>query len=281
MSLNLAIERHEGSSDLTLLLGHATGFCKETWRPVVRELRLLGVDATIISWDARGHGASPSLELPASWWTFGEDLVRLIERLGLSTSAVAGPVVGVGHSMGGAAVVMAEVLKPATFAGMVLVEPVLMAPPRVRLEGFGLAIQAAKRRSAFPSRADARAAYRTKALFARWDSEAFEGYIEGGLAQVEEGVALACRPDVEADVFVGSADTGLFGRAHELDLPVRLVISDDPGEGLVEAMRVLPGMIPNVTTSYLAGTNHLVVMEQPNLVAREVGEHLALLGFWE
>jgi hypothetical protein len=134
---------------------------------------------------------------------------------------------------------------------------------------------------AFPSRADARAAYRTKALFARWDSEAFEGYLEGGLAQVEEGVALACRPDVEADVFVGSADTGLSGRAHELDLSVRLVISDDPGEGLVEAMRVLPGMIPNVTTSYLAGTNHLVVMEQPNLVAREVGEHLALLGFGE
>lgn len=263
------VEDHEGSGDATLLLGHATGFCKETWRPVVRELRTLGVDAPIVAWDAAGHGAAAPYGPDEGWWRFGTDLVALIDRL-----KPTGRLVGVGHSMGGAAVTMAEVLRPGTFEALVLIEPVIMPPPYDTMPEFPLALKAAKRRGYFPSRDAARARYRMKTLFARWDALAFDGYLEGGLVDADDGVVLSCAPATEADVFAGSADHALFERLDEVGVPVRLVISDDPGTGLIETMHQLPHRIPNVTTSYLAGQNHLVVMERPALVAREIAAAL-------
>ena len=102
---------------------------------------------------------------------------------------------------------------------------------------------------------------------------AFEGYLEGGLTETASGVELACPPSVEADVFAASAESGVYDRVSEIDVPVRLVISDDPG-GLAEAMRLLPERFRNVTTSYLTGQSHMVVMEAPELVAAEIAAML-------
>ena len=202
-----ALKWHEGSPDALLLLGHATGFCKEVWRPVVSELRRQGVGATALAWDARGHGSAPPLGSPVTWWTFAEDLIDLVDQLSPQV-----PIVGVGHSMGGAAMVMVEMMRPGLLAGMVLIEPVII-PPHFRSTGdHPLAMMAAMRRPTFPSREDAAASYRSKPLFRRWHEDAFSGYLEGGLVPHADGVALACRPEVESAVFAASTETGLYGR---------------------------------------------------------------------
>ena len=265
------LEWHEGSSEVLLLLGHATGFCKEVWRPVVSTLRQQGIDAAALAWDARGHGSAPPLETPITWWTFGRELVALVDEL-----APSGVVVGVGHSMGGATMVMAEMLRSGILAGMVLVEPVIAPPPYGRRSDHALAVRAARRRPTFPSREAVIASYRSKPLFRRWHPDAFAGYVEGALRAHPDGVALACPPEVESAVFAASTETRIFDRLDELRAPIRLVLSDHPGE-LAEAMEVLEGALPNARTSYLTGQSHMVVMERPDLVASEIADFLRSL----
>ncbi len=266
-----AVEWYEGSSDLLLLLAHATGFCKEVWRPVVSCLRKRGVGATVLAVDSRGHGSGGPLDVPVTWWTFGQDLVDLVGRLSFP-----GSVVGIGHSMGGTAVAMLDILAPGRLSGMVLVEPVIIPPPYRQSRDFPLALQAAGRRPLFPSRGAASASYRAKPFFRRWHPEAFDGYLEGAFKEHPTGVTLACQPETEAAVFAAGTDTEMFDRLDEFGSPVRLLVSDYSGE-LEDPIRSLEGRIPNSTTSYLTGDTHMVVMENPDRVASEVVDFLRRL----
>ena len=264
-----ALERHAGSSDALLLLGHATGFCKEVWRPVVAELRDQGVSATALAWDARGHGSAPPFESAVTWWTFARDLVDLVDEL-----SPAAPIVGVGHSMGGAAMVMVDMMRPGLLSGMVLIEPVII-PPHFRVPAeSSLALTAAVRRPTFPSRDAAAESYRSNPLFRRWHEDAFYGYLEGGLVPHADGVALACHPEVESAVFAASTETVVYGRLDELSAPIKLLITDYPGP-LEAVMDALEGRLPNTRTSFMLGQTHMVVMERPDLVATEIADFLA------
>jgi len=267
-----ALEWHDGAGDGLILLAHATGFCKELWRPVVSSLRDQGVAAPALAWDARGHGRGPPLELPASWWTLGRDLVELVgdlDRAGRLPESV----VGVGHSMGGTVLVLAELLRPGTFTGLVLIEPVLIPPPLVRNPELSLAQGAARRRPVFGSWEELIETYLAKPLFQRWHPEAFRAYVDHGFQDVPEGVALRCRREVEADVFAAGSECGAFARLDELDTPMRVVIADRSGP-LGPALALLPGALPDATTTYMAGQNHLVPMERPDLVASEIADAL-------
>lgn len=266
-----ALEWHRGSTDALLLLGHATGFCKEVWRPTAAALREHRVSASSLAWDARGHGSAPPFESPVSWWTLAEDLAALVEELPPS-----GAVVGVGHSMGGSSMMMAELLRPGLFDGLVLIEPVVL-PSWYRPDGeFPLAAQAARRRPVFPSLQAAADSYRSKPLFRSWHPDAFAGYLEGGLRPHPDGVALSCPPRIEAEVFAAGVGTGLFERLDEIRTPVRLVLSDS-SEELSESMTLLEKTFTRAAASRLRGQTHMVVMERPDLVAAEIAAFLESL----
>lgn len=266
-----ALEWHRGPTGALLLLGHATGFCKEVWRPTVSALRGQGVRASALAWDARGHGSAPPFESPVSWWTLGEDLAALVEEL-----SPPGAVVGVGHSMGGSSMMMAELLRPGLFDGLVLIEPVVL-PSWYRPDGeFPLAVRAARRRPVFPSLEAAADSYRSKPLFRSWHPDAFAGYLEGGLRPHPDGFALSCPPRIEAEVFAAGFGTGLFERLDEIRTPVRLVLSDF-SDGLQESMTLLEKTFTRAAASRLRGQTHMVVMERPDLAAAEIAAFLESL----
>jgi pimeloyl-ACP methyl ester carboxylesterase len=103
-----------------LVFAHATGFCGACWRPVRSGL---GEFASTI-FDFRGHGSSYSNRDVRSWWEMAQDVLAVAG--GISTVGGEAPaLVGIGHSMGGASLVMAELLNPGTFAAFVLVEPIV------------------------------------------------------------------------------------------------------------------------------------------------------------
>ncbi len=102
---------------------HATGFCKEMWGPVV-DPHLLG--QAVLAFDQRGHGDSAVPTPPFDWWDLGRDTLQWRHRLG------EGGVVGLGHSSGATALMMAELLEPGAFQSLVLIEPVVFPGPFAR-----------------------------------------------------------------------------------------------------------------------------------------------------
>ena len=72
-----------------------------------------------MAFDQRGHGGT---EDPGAGWTFkalAEDLLAILDRLGLEGASV------VGHSSGGLAAIMADSMKPGAIGQAVLAEVVI------------------------------------------------------------------------------------------------------------------------------------------------------------
>ncbi len=259
-----------GIGDPTLAFSHATGFCKEVWQPSVRHLRGVGVGLPAVAWDYRCHGDAPAIEGELDWWSFSEDVLSVVGARGRS--------LGIGHSMGGAALVMAELVRPGTFAALLLIEPIIFSGPKVRRDDLPIAMAARRRRSTFPSRRDALGNYRGKGPFATWTEEALEAYVDGAFRVDADGaLTLKCRPDREAEVFVASQAHGVFGRLGELTCPVRVIAGTVTETHPPSVLEQYETVIPDVSTAIIPNTTHFIPMERPDLVADEVQALLTLI----
>ncbi len=245
---------------------HATGFCKEVFRPVAGALATMVEAGSVTAVDHRGHGASDRPDPPYDWWDLGRDILAVV--------AGSGPVVGLGHSAGGAAVVMAELLAPGTFSAMVLVEPIFV-PPYGWPEAASLVRAAIKRKRRFDDAEAAAENFATKPAFAGWHPAALAEYVEHGLRPGPDGLELACPPEVEAEFYrMGSADE-TWARLHELTLPVTLVVGEHSTThhgSYVDELVARFGAEP--VLDVVAGASHFVVMERPELIAAHVAARL-------
>ena len=235
---------------MTVYLAHATSFCAGVWRPV-REA-LPGIET--VAWDFVGHGSANAVDLPVDWADFGLQVLDETEPGG----------VAVGHSMGAAAMVMAQLDDPTRFRAMVLIEPVIFPPPFERRE-HEFSVGALKRRPEFESREEARENFAAKA-FASWDPEALDGYIDCGF--VGEGpVTLACPPEVEAEMYWGSAAHETWTRLPEIEVPVLVLAGADSTFWTEEEIRLQASRYAKAGIEFVPSTSHFLPMENPGLVA--------------
>src|ERR1700691_2350199 len=100
-----------------VLFCHAAGFHARTWDQVIA--RLPGT-RLCYAFDARGHGRSSKPAPAYAWRDFGADVAAVAGSLGLSGA------LGVGHSLGGHAVTLGAALRPGTFAGLLLIDLVIL-----------------------------------------------------------------------------------------------------------------------------------------------------------
>jgi pimeloyl-ACP methyl ester carboxylesterase len=222
--IRLAVHEHGGTGRPTLLC-HATGFHGAVWEPMSSAL---GDGFQRWAVDFRGHGASivpPGT--PLSWTTMRDDLLTVIDDLGLG----AGELLGLGHSMGGAVLLLAEQQRPGLFAGLWLFEPIL--PPR-DVEPHGghdhMSETARRRRPSFPSVEAALQNFASKPPLNVARADALLAYVRHGLRAGDDGsMHLACRPDDEARVFEEALGHHAYDRLGEVDCPVVIVAGGDPG----------------------------------------------------
>jgi pimeloyl-ACP methyl ester carboxylesterase len=201
----IALAVHDlGGEGPPLLLCHATGFHGMVWRPFASFLR----DAFHCwSIDFRGHGDSSAPDITYDWEGFADDVLAVVDDLGLERPF------GVGHSKGGASLLLSEERRPGTFASMWLYEPVVFPGPVEPGEGQNpLAEGARRRREVFDSYEAAYGNYASKPPFDALDPDALRAYVDHGFDRQDDGtVRLKCRGEIEARVY------SMAGRHHVFD----------------------------------------------------------------
>lgn len=100
----------------TVILLHGWTLDRRIWRRQVPELTgATGTPVRVVAYDARGHGrSSPTHRDRATLGHLGDDLAEVIDR-----TATAGPVVLVGHSLGGMTIMEYAHRHPESFAARV------------------------------------------------------------------------------------------------------------------------------------------------------------------
>ena len=250
-----------------ILLVHATGFCKEIWSPVVDELRSQGVDREVVALDQRGHGDSGEVSGEADWWDLGRDALDIASGLGADP-------IGVGHSSGGAALLMAELLEPGKFGGLVLIEPIVFPPPHVWMDDSPMAEAALRRKPAFSSRQDALENFRGRGPFALWDDRVLEAYVDGCLEDADGELRLKCLPDVEAAFYRAGTAHGVWDRLGEVATDSVVLAGDDSVTHSADFASSQAARLPNAVVEIVPDSTHFVPMEQPGRVAAIIADCL-------
>ncbi len=264
----LVVEDHHPHVDdrPSVLLAHATGFCRQVWQPVIDELH--GV-CRVVTLDQRGHGDSDKPLSGYRWEEFGADLVAVVEALDLRA------LTAVGHSKGGAAVARLAGLCPERLRSTILLDPVLTPAMKDVAEGRSnfLAAGARRRRMVWSSRAEMLEAWRQREPFSTWDGAALQAYVDGGSRVLPDGrVELKCPGEIEAQVYEGGGSSGSLDWLDAIPVPTLLVVGGSSlalPQALAEhaATRLRDGRL-----LVLEGVGHFIPMERPALVASLIRE---------
>jgi pimeloyl-ACP methyl ester carboxylesterase len=235
------------------------------------EIRKLGVGLPATAWDFSAHGDSYLPDPPYDWWDFGRDVLRVLPR-------ERSRAVGIGHSSGGAALTMAEILRPGSFAGLVLVEPIILPPPFRRFDDSPLAEGAERRKASFPSLREARANFASKEAFSGWDARSLDAYVVGGLEDRDGAWWLKCPPWAEAEIYRTATAHGAWERLAEVAPPVLVVAGEHSDSHGASFLELMTGRLPEARWEVVAGTGHFLPMERPDLVGQLVARFLTELG---
>lgn len=245
---------------------HANGFHGRVWAPVAAHLE---DRFACFAPDLRGHGDTrtpPDVDL--AWPAVAADVAAVVDAVG------PGPVIGVGWSLGGAAIVGAAARRAQLFATAWLYEPILfpLDGSWPEPEANPLAELARRRRARFDSVDDALARYRSRPPFDRCDPAAVRAYVEHGFrpAPDGDGVVLKCDPATEATVFEQS-HTNEFGRLGDISMPVGVAAGGD-GEPPAQGAPLVADSLPSGTFRRFDDLTHFGPLEDPAAIAAAVAE---------
>ncbi len=252
-----------------ILLAHATGFHGLVWQPLARHLT--GYHA--VAPDLRGQGdSSAPVGRSMDWAGFADDVLAVVDAWEVDN------LVAVGHSKGGAALLLAEQRRPGTFRALWLYEPVVFPSPAP----FGpsgdnpLAEGARRRRSTFASRQAAYDNYRSKPPLSVLDPEALHAYVDHGFEDQPDGtVALKCRPEVESAIFNMASDNGAFAHLDQVSCPVTIARGAADSFGPAAFAQPVVDALPQGRLATFDHLGHFGPLERPAEVAAAIVADLA------
>jgi pimeloyl-ACP methyl ester carboxylesterase len=253
--VSLAVARWPGTKPPVLYL-HAAGFHSRVWRKVAG---LVGREAYAA--DLRGHGDSDKPLDRYRWERFGDDTLAIIDDLALGR-----PLDAVGHSVGGTALVLAEVASPGTFRRLVLFEPIIYPPGALGPEN-PMAEGARHRRMVFQSPLEARANFLSKPPMDRWDPEVMDDYVAHGLFERPDGLwELKCSGEVEARIYESALTHHARDQLGRVSCPTVVVRGATTGPALISPAELAPDVARRLRDARLEtvdGAGHLLPMEKP------------------
>ena len=272
---HVSVAIHEfGGTGRPLLLSHATGFHGYCYLPIADDL---GDEFTSYALDYRGHGdtARPD-DWEVEWARYGDDALAVAR-----TVAPDGGLVGFGHSMGGAGLLMAAHRDPGLFDVIVAFEPIVFPPreidPHQGTENNGTVLSrgARKRRATFDSFDDAIANFSSKPPMMAFDPDVLRLYVAHGFRPSPEGIRLKCDREHEARTFdTGGAHT-TWAELPSIDAKVVVVAGKVDEFGPAAIAREISEELPNATYIENDEWNHFTPFIDPTAMAELVRDATA------
>lgn len=251
-----------GGEGPALVLLHATGFHGRCYVPLADALAGAFHCYAV---DQRGQGSSdPSATGSYDWHLFADDLLAVLDRLELEDPFA------FGHSMGGAAALMAEAKRPGTFPAIFGYEPIVFTPAQaavIRAEN-SLVDLSRRRRAEFPSLGDAILNYAGKPPFAGFRADVLWQYVNGGFAVGDDGTAtLRCAPEHESLIYQSSGSSGAFEQLPAVKASVVLACGADNPDISEDHLVAIAAPLRDASVEVLAGLSHFGPFEDPVQVA--------------
>ena len=242
----------------------ATAICRSptSWATSSRRIAL----------DYRGHGdtARPD-DWKVEWARYGDDALAAARAV-----APDGGLVGFGHSMGGAGLLMAAHRDPGLFDVIVAFEPIVFPPreidPHHGTENNGTVLSrgARKRRATFDSFDDAIANYSSKPPMMAFDPDVLRLYVAHGFRPSPEGIRLKCDPEHEARTFDTGGVHTTWAELPSIDTKVVVVAGKVDEFGPAAIAREISEQLPNATYVEHDEWNHFTPFIDPAAMAELV-----------
>lgn len=232
----------------TLIFLHYWGGSGRTFDPVIARL---APGRAVVSYDHRGWGAARDLPGPYGISQLADDVLDVVQELGIS------PYVLAGHSMGGKVAQLVAARRPDGLAGLVLIAP---APPRPVVGA-----QAAEALShAYDSRETV-----TDAL----ENVLTSRPLPAGLREQVLTDSLAAGRDARLAWPLHGITQDITAAASAIEVPVQVLAGEHDrveAPGTLEAS--LLSVIPHARMTVVEGTGHLSPLEAPGQIARHIDE---------
>lgn len=214
---SLALHHLAGDGPEPLLISHATGFHGRCYAEMAEHLSNRW---SVWALDYSGHGLSPMPNAPlVDWRPFANDVVSVAERI-----APDGGLRVFGHSMGGAAVLLASLSDHTAFSHLVAFEPIAPPPtPGLDPDDLPIVKGAVRRRPGFESIQAALTNYSGKFPMSSFTPRCLDDYVRFGMDESAEGALLRCVPSFEASVFRAAHTNDLWERLVDIELKTDVI----------------------------------------------------------
>tara|TARA_B110000977_G_scaffold93353_1_gene123563 strand:+ start:659 stop:1438 length:780 start_codon:yes stop_codon:yes gene_type:complete len=236
----------EGSGP-PLFLIHGIGAARDAWRFIVPILR---DHFTIVTYDLRGHGASP---MPSDEFGLDElvdDLERVRERTGFEKAHFSG------HSLGG------------------MIGPAYAQKYPDRVLSLGLLSTAAGRtqddsakvNSVVKAMENQGIASVLETLTDRWFTDTFIAS-NSAIVRTRLDQVISTNPDVFLNVFRIYANVEMMPWLHKVDCPCLVLTGENDGGCNPRLNKGIDSALPNSKLVILPNYKHSILIEAPNIVA--------------
>jgi len=189
------------------------------------------------------------------------------------------PVYGVGHSLGGYLNYLAAVRRPELFRAIVLLDAPIIGAFRGGMLGatkrLGIVDRVTPagatrdRRSTWSSREEAKAHFRSRALFRHFTDECLDDYVNYALVEREGALHLKINPVIEYQIY-RTIPHDMMKHLPKLHVPAAFIGGED--SDVVRRVR-LAGMKPKFRMRKVPG-GHLFPFERPRDAATSIAQVL-------
>ena len=256
---------------------HANGYPPACYTPLIglltQRFHVTGMHLRPLWPDSKPEGLS-------DWHPLADDFLRFL------SDREPGPVIGVGHSVGGIVALRAALREPRRFRALVLIDPVLFPPyfillwNLVRAAGLGWKHHpkipgALNRRRHFDDLDTVFRGYRRRDVFRNFSDESLRAYIKGMTRpHADGGYELVYSPEWEALIYYTGIwrDLDIWRGLKTLRVPTLIVRGAQSDTFWAKTAARVRRANPKVRIEAVEAAGHLVPLEEPEKVSRLIIE---------